>query len=162
MCWTPPYTRRRQTKHNMCWTPPCTRRRQTKHNMCWTPPCTRRRPTKNNMRLCMGSSNTYCVLFVFVLCLVDGGVQHIMCFVCLRLVSCVWGCPTHIVFCLSSSCVWRRPTHIVFCLDKQNTLCVGHLHTQDTRRRQTKHNMCWTSPYTRRGQTKHIMCWTPP
>ena len=30
--------------------------------------------------------NTYCVLFVFVLCLVYGGVQHIMCFVCLRLV----------------------------------------------------------------------------
>ena len=35
-----------KTKHNMCWTPPCTRRRQTKqqkqknnkvnHNMCWT------------------------------------------------------------------------------------------------------------------------------
>jgi hypothetical protein len=55
MCWTPPYTRRRQTKqktqHNMCWTPPYTRRRQTKqktqhntktkHNMCWTPPYTR-------------------------------------------------------------------------------------------------------------------------
>ena len=40
--------------------------------------------------------------------------------------------------------------------DKQNkkhtTICVGHRHTQDTRRRQTKqktqHNMCWTPPYT--------------
>ena len=33
-----------------------------------------------------------------------------------------------------------------------NTIFVGHHHTQDTRRRQTKqntqHNMCWTQPYT--------------
>ena len=43
-------------------------------------------------------SNTYCVvffvLFVFVLCLVYSGVQHILCcvfyVVCLRLVSGVW------------------------------------------------------------------------
>ena len=38
--------------------------------------------------VCMVVSNTYCVLFVFVLCLVY-----------------VWWCPTHIVFSLSSSCV---------------------------------------------------------
>jgi hypothetical protein len=35
---------------------------------------------------------------------------------------------------------------------KHNKICVGHHHTQDTRRRQTKqkiqHNMCWTPPYT--------------
>jgi hypothetical protein len=39
--------------------------------------------------------------------------------------------------------------------DKKNhtTICVGHHHAQDKRRRQTKqitqHNMCWTPPYTR-------------
>ena len=97
--------------------------------------------------VCMVVSNTYCVFFVFVLCLVyawwcpthivfylssscvlcmHGGVQHILCFICLPLVSCVcmvvsntycvlfvfllylvyaWWCPTHIVFSLSSSCV---------------------------------------------------------
>ena len=36
---------------------------------------------------------------------------------------------------------------------KHNTICVGHNHIQDTRRRQTKqkthHYMCWTQPYTR-------------
>ena len=36
---------------------------------------------------------------------------------------------------------------------KHNTICVGHHHTQDQRRRQakqkTQHNMCWTSPHTR-------------
>jgi hypothetical protein len=35
---------------------------------------------------------------------------------------------------------------------KHNTICVGHHHTQDTRRRQTKqktqHNLCWTPPHT--------------
>jgi hypothetical protein len=78
--------------------------------------------------LCMVVSNTYCVVFfallVFVLCLVYGGVQHILCcalcFVCLRLVSCVWWCPTHIVlyflFCLSSSCV--------LCIVVSNKYCV--------------------------------------
>ena len=57
--------------------------------------------------MCMVVSNTYCVvyfvLFVFVLCLVHGGVQHILCyvfcFVCLHLVSCVWWCPAYIVLC---------------------------------------------------------------
>ena len=47
--------------------------------------------------LCLVVANTYCVgdflFFVFVLCLVYGGVQHIVCsvfcFVCLRLASCV-------------------------------------------------------------------------
>jgi hypothetical protein len=39
--------------------------------------------------------------------------------------------------------------------DKQNkthnTICVGHHHAQDQRRRQEKsqHNMCWTTPHTR-------------
>ena len=32
---------------------------------------------------------------------------------------------------------------------KYNTIFVGHHHTQDTRRRQTKH------------KTQHNMCWTP-
>jgi hypothetical protein len=59
------------------------------------------------------------------LCLLAySGVQHILCcvlcFVCLRLVSCVWLCPTHIVlcfmFCLSSSCV--------LCMVVSNTYCV--------------------------------------
>jgi hypothetical protein len=93
-------------------------------------------------------------------------------------VSCVWLCPTHIVLCylscLSSSCV--------LCMVVSNTysvvlfvllvvlLCVGHNHTQDTGRRQTRqitqHYMCWTQPYTRhrRRQTRqiiqHYMCWT--
>ena len=61
--------------------------------------------------LCCGAF--FCFFFVFVLCLVYGGVKHILCcvfcFVCLRLVSCVWWCQAHMVlcflFCLSSSCV---------------------------------------------------------
>jgi hypothetical protein len=50
--------------------------------------------------LCIVVSNTYCVVFfcffpVFVQCLVHGGVQYILCcvclfFSCLRPVSCVW------------------------------------------------------------------------
>jgi hypothetical protein len=45
-----------EKKHNMCWTPPCTRRRQTKqqqknnnkenHNMCWTSLFTVRKQTQ--------------------------------------------------------------------------------------------------------------------
>ena len=70
MCWTPPYTRRRQTKqktqHNMCWTPPYTRRRQTKqktqHNMCWTPPYTRHKTKTSKIQkhstLCVGHHHT--------------------------------------------------------------------------------------------------------
>jgi hypothetical protein len=52
------------------------------------------------------------------------------------------------------------------------TLYVGHNHTQDTGRRQTRqitqHYMCWTQPYTRhrrrqtRQITQHYMCWTQP
>ena len=42
----------------------------------------------------------------------------------------------------------RRQTN-----QKENTICVGHHHAQDKRRRQikqkTQHNMCWTPPYTR-------------
>jgi len=87
MCWTPPYTRRRQTKqktqHNMCWTPPYTRRRQTKqkhnalcvghhltqdtrrrhtkqktqHNMCWTPPYTRHKTKTSKIQ----KPSTICV-----------------------------------------------------------------------------------------------------
>jgi amino acid permease len=90
-------------------------------------------------------------------------------------VSCVWLCPTHIVvcflFCLSWSCVLCMVVSNTYCgvffvlfffvlclvYGKQNkkhtTICVGHHHTQDTRRRKTKqkthHNMCWTQPYTR-------------
>ena len=67
--------------------------------------------------LCMVVSSTYgvvfFVLFVYVLCLVYGSVKHIwccvFCFVCLRLVSCVWWCQAHMVlcflFCLSTSCI---------------------------------------------------------
>ena len=77
--------------------------------------------------LCMMLSNRYCVvfivLFVFVLCLVYSGIQRLLwcvfCFDCVRLVSCVWWCPTHIVLCFwfvclrLVSCVWWCPTHIV-------------------------------------------------
>ena len=43
--------------------------------------------------------------------------------------------------------------------NRTNTICVGHLHA--CRRRQTKHNMCWTPSTRRRHLTKHNMCWTP-
>ena len=73
--------------------------------------------------LCLSSSCVLCTLccqflwivfalFVFVLCLVYPMLPvslDCFCFVCLRLLSCVWWCPTHIVLlfllCLSSSCV---------------------------------------------------------
>jgi hypothetical protein len=135
--------------------------------MCWTPAHTRQKTKtnkpKNHNTICVGH-HTYCVVFfvllVFVFCLVYGGVQHILyCvfwFVCLRLLSSVWCRPTHIVFfvlfCLSSS--------FVLCMvlsnkrtKKHKTICVGHHHTQDKRRRlgkqNTQHNMCWTPPCTR-------------
>jgi len=46
-----------------------------------------------------------------------------------------------------------------------NTICVGHNHIQDTRRRQTKqnaqHNMCWTPPCTRqKTEASKIKCTT--
>ena len=75
--------------------------------------------------LCMVVSNTYCgvffILFFFVLCLVYGCVQHILwcvfCFVFLRLVSCVWLCPTHIVVCFlfCFSCVLRMVVSNTYC-----------------------------------------------
>jgi hypothetical protein len=47
----------------------------------------------------------------------------------------------------------RQTRHRTKTKHKQNIICVGHHHTQDTRQRQTKqkteHNMCWTPPYTR-------------
>jgi hypothetical protein len=78
--------------------------------------------------LCMVVSNTYCVvyftLFVFVLCLVYGGVQHILC--------CEY----------TTQYVLDTTIHKAQDEDKQNkihnTICVGHHHTQGTRRRQTK------------------------
>jgi hypothetical protein len=72
--------------------------------------------------LCMVLSNTYRVscLFICVLCLVYGVVQHISCFLFVYLccVSCVWCCPTHIVFlvCLSVLCV--------LCMVLSTTSCV--------------------------------------
>ena len=54
---------------------------------------------------------------------------------------------------------------------RRNTICVGHQHTQHTRRRQTiqkaQPNMCWTPTYARHktktnnAKTEHNMCWTP-
>jgi hypothetical protein len=125
--------------HNMCWTPPYTRHKTKTNKVKYTTQYVLdttihkaqdedKQSKIHNTTLCMVVSNAYCVvyftLFVFVLCLVYGGVQHILCcvfcFVCLRLVPCVWWCPTHIVLCI------------------HNTICVGHHHTQGTRRRQTK------------------------
>jgi hypothetical protein len=107
-----------KTQHNMCWTPLCTRHKTktnkientTQYVLDITIHKTQDedKQTKMHNTVCVGHmvvSNTYCVvfsiLFVFVLCLVHSGVQQILCcvlwFVCLRLVSCAWWCPTHIV-----------------------------------------------------------------
>jgi hypothetical protein len=120
--------------------------KKTQHNICWTPPCTRWRQTKQK--------SVFFVLFVFILCLVYGGVQHILCcvfwfclssscvlcmvvssiycvvffgFVCLHLVSCVWWCPAYIVLCFFVLFVF------ILCLVYR---CVQHI-------------LCWTPPYTR-------------
>jgi cellulose synthase/poly-beta-1,6-N-acetylglucosamine synthase-like glycosyltransferase len=123
-------SRRRQTKqktqHNMCWTPPCLHL----YSFVWWFPthivlCFLFR-LSSSWVFCMVVYNTYCVMFfvsVFVLSLLYGGFQHILCyvfcFVCLHLESFVWWFPTHIVLCflfLSSS--W------VFCMVVSNTYCV--------------------------------------
>ena len=73
--------------------------------------------------LCMVVSVVHFILLASVFCLVHGGVQHILCcafcFVCLRLVSCIWLCPTHIVlcilFCLPSSCVLCMVVSNIYC-----------------------------------------------
>jgi hypothetical protein len=113
--------------------------------------------------------HNYCVvfsiLFVFVLCLVHSGVQHILCcvlcFVGLRLVSCVWWCQNTTQYLLDTT------MHKTQDEDQQNikhnTICVGHHHTKDTRRRQTKqktqHNICWTLVLCLvYGGVQHILC----
>jgi hypothetical protein len=101
----------------------------------------------------------FCV-FIFVLCLVYDGVQHILCSVvfvclssscvlcmmvfntycallilcvCLRLVSCVWWCPTHIVLCFCVfifvlCLVYDGVQHILccvfVCLSSSSVLCM--------------------------------------
>jgi hypothetical protein len=69
-----------------------------------------------------------------VLCLFTyGGVRHMLCCVCLRMVvsnTCcvvflyVWWCPTHVVLCLLTHHMWNT-----------------------TNGKQTQHNMCRTPPY---------------
>ena len=62
----------------------------------------------------------------------------------------------------------RQTRHRTKTKHKQNIICVGHHHTQDTRQRQTKQNIiCVGQPYTRtqrqtKQKTEHNMCWTPP
>jgi hypothetical protein len=89
----------------------------------------------------------------------------VFCFVCFRLVSCVWWWQTHIVlwfwFCLSSTCflcpqccqfLWIVHPSIyitgVFQAIKYKTwyilqVCFKRLNTKQQKK--TKHNMCWTS-----------------
>jgi hypothetical protein len=108
-CWTPPYTRHK-TKTNKT-------KNTTQYVLDTTIHKTQDEDKQNKKHntICVGHcliyvicvclhivvSNTNCggffgffSFFVFVLCLVYGGVQHILCcvfcFVCLRLVSCVW------------------------------------------------------------------------
>jgi hypothetical protein len=108
--------------------------------MCWTQPYTghktKTNKTKNTPQYVLDS------------------VQHILCcvfcFVFLRLVSCVWLCPTHIVVCFLF-CLFSAFLDCPFLIVPFGILC-QHNHTQDTRRRKTKQkthpNMCWTQPYT--------------
>jgi cytochrome bd-type quinol oxidase subunit 2 len=90
---------RRQTKQ----------RNKTHNTLCWTP------------SWWCSTHSVLCVLFVFVVCLVYDGVQHILCCVFCLFVLFVF------VLCL----VYDDKTH--------STLCVEHHHTQDITRRQTKH-----------------------
>ena len=66
--------------------------------------CTRKVKTLSCV-LCMVVSNTYCAWFLY--------------FACLRLVSCVRWCPTHIMLCflfsLSSSCVLCKVVFNTYC-----------------------------------------------
>jgi tRNA G37 N-methylase TrmD len=89
------------------------KQKTAEHNMCWTPSYTRHKTKTNTQKhntICVGHHHTQdtrrrqthknCV-FIFVLCLVYDGVQHILC--------CVF-------VCLSSSCV--------LCMMVSNTYCV--------------------------------------
>jgi hypothetical protein len=163
-----------QTQHNMCWTTPYTRpktktnKTKTQHNICWTTPYTRPKTKTNKPK----NTTQY------------GVVQHILCFVfyfvCLRLWSCVWCRPTHIVlcflFCLSSFfflCMVSSNIYcVVFFVLFVNTICVGDHHTQDQRRKQTKqinNTICVGRDHTqdkRRRQTnqktQHNSVWCRP
>jgi hypothetical protein len=130
MCWTQPFTRHRtttsKTNNTTLYVLDTTihKTQTTTHIVLCYWSC-----LSSSCVLCMVVYNTYSVvlffLFVVVLCLVYGCIQHIQCcvifLVCRRPVSCVWLCPTHRVLCylscLSSSvsCVWLCPTHILLC-----------------------------------------------
>jgi hypothetical protein len=122
--------------------------------MFWTQRCTRHMTTTNKTNnttlyvsrvLCMVVSNTYsAVLFVLF-----------------------------VVVCVLFMVVSNSYSVVLFVLFVViHILGVGHNHTQDTWRRQTRqitqHYMCWTQPYTRhrRRQTRqiiqHYMCWKQP
>jgi hypothetical protein len=97
MCWTPPYTRPRQTKQ------------KTYHNMCWIPPYTRRKEKKNikHSIVFFVLSSLYVwwcpihivLCFLFCPCYMYGGVLHILYCVFILSSLCVWWCPIHIVLC---------------------------------------------------------------
>jgi hypothetical protein len=110
--------------------------------MCWASPYTRHKTRTNKQSK---KHSTICV-FVFVLCLVYGDVQHILCyvfcFVCFSS-SCVLCIVMSNTYCAMFfalfvcprlvSCGYGDVQHIC---KKINTICVGHHHTQDTRRGQ--------------------------
>ena len=132
-------------------------KKHTQHNMCWTRPFTRHKTTTTNI-ICVGHDHsqdtrrrqpTQYVLDTTIHKTQDDDNQHNMC--------------------------WTRP----FTRHKTTTtniICVGHDHSQDTRRRQptqyvldttihktqdddNQHNMCWTRPFTRhKTTTTNIIC----
>jgi hypothetical protein len=120
--------------------------KQTQHNMCWTPPY-------------VNKHNTTCATHV-VLCLFTyGGVQHMLCCVCLRMVvfdtCCVvfvyaWWCSTHVVLCLFA---YGGVQHTLCCVCLRMVVSDTQHVLDTTMRKQTQHHMCRIPPYVNKHNT---------
>jgi hypothetical protein len=149
----------KKTQHNMCWTPPYTRLKmktnKTKHTTQYELDDTIQKTkyedqqNKKDNTICAGHHHTQDKRGRQT----NQKTQHNMC----------WTPP-----CTRQKTKTSKTKHTTqYVLDdtiqktkdedkrtkKHNTICVGHHHAQDKRRRQakqnTQHNMCWTTPYTR-------------
>jgi Flp pilus assembly protein TadB len=155
--------------------------------MCWTSPYTRHK-TRKNKQSKKHSTTSSCVLwvwwcpthivlcfllclFVLVLCLVYGNVQHILryviCFACFSssFVLCMVMSKNIAQYVLDITIPTRHKKRTNKQSKKHSTICVGHHHTQDTRRGKTNKAKNITqyvldnTIHKTQDEDKHILCY---
>jgi uncharacterized integral membrane protein len=114
----------------MCWTPPCTRRRQTKHYMVMFNIYCVMFYVLFVFVLCMVVSNTSCVMF-YVFCL-----PSCVWWCPTHLLLCFMFYLSHNTICVEHHHTQDEDKQNI----KHNTICVEHHHTQDEEKQNIKHN----------------------